>query len=63
MLPAEHSNTRPSILAISRDLNYYNVFCKQFDRNEHFSPFEFSAAGIKIGVRINSAGLNNLGRP
>ena len=19
-------------------LNYYNVFCRQFDRNEHFSP-------------------------
>ena len=30
-------------------LNYNNVFCKQFDQNEHFSPFEFSLAGIKIG--------------
>ena len=28
----------------------YNEFCKQFDRNEHFSPFEFSLAGIKVGV-------------
>ena len=43
--------------------NYYNVFCKQFDRNEHFSPFELSSAAIKIGVWINSADLNNLGRP
>ena len=31
-------------------ISYYNVFCKQFDRNEHFFPFEFSSAGIKIGV-------------
>ena len=38
--------------------NYYNVFCKQFDRNEHFSPLELSSAAIKI----NTAGLNNLGR-
>ena len=37
--------------------------CKQFDRNEHFSPSEFSSAGIKIRVWIDSAGLNNLGRP
>ena len=37
--------------------NYYNVFCKQFDRNEHFSPLELSSAAIKI----NTAGLNNLG--
>ena len=44
-------------------INYYNVFCKQFDRNEHFSPFELTSAAIKIGVWINSAGLNNLGRP
>ena len=41
----------------------YNVFCKQFDQNEHFSPFEFSSAGIKIGVWINSGSLNSLGRP
>ena len=34
----------------------------QFDRNEYFSSFEFSSAGIKTGVWINSAGLNNLGR-
>ena len=34
----------------------------QFDRNEHFSRSEFSSAGIKIGVWINSAGLINLGR-
>ena len=34
-----------------------NVFCKQFDQNEHFSPFEFSSAGI------NSGGLNSFGRP
>ena len=44
-------------------INSYNVFCKQFDRHEHFSPSEFSSAGIKIGVSINSASLNNLGRP
>ena len=44
-------------------INYYNEFCKQFDRNEHFSPFELSSAAIKIGVWINLAGLNNLGRP
>ena len=25
-------------------INYYNVFCKQFDRNEHFPPFELSSA-------------------
>ena len=31
-------------------VNYYIVFCKQFDQNEHFSPFEFTSAGIKIGV-------------
>ena len=30
--------------------NSYNVFCKQFDRNAHFSPSEFSSAVIKIGV-------------
>ena len=28
-----------------------------------FPFFEFSSAGIKIGVWINSAGLYNLGRP
>ena len=44
-------------------INYYNVFCKQFDRNEHFSPFELSSAAIKIGVWINSAGLNDLCQP
>ena len=32
-------------------ISYYNVFCKQFDRNEYFFPLEFSTAGIKIGVR------------
>ena len=44
-------------------INYYNIFCKHFDRNEHFSPFELSSMSIMIGVWINSAGLNNLGRP
>ena len=44
-------------------MNYNNVFCKQFDQNEHISPSEFSSAGIKIGVWINSGGLNSLGRP
>ena len=39
--------------------NYYNVFCKQFDRNEHFSPLELSSAALKIGVWINSAGLGS----
>ena len=33
------------------------------DSFEHFSPFEHSSAAIKIGVGINSAGLNDLGRP
>ena len=42
-------------------INYYNIFPKQFDRNEYFSPFEFSSARIKIGVWINSARLNNFG--
>ena len=31
-------------------INYDNVFCKQFDQNEHFSPSEFSSAGISTGV-------------
>ena len=44
-------------------INYYNIFCKHFDQNEHFSPFELSSMSIMIGVWINSAGLNNLGRP
>ena len=44
-------------------INYSEVFCKQFDKNEHFSPFEFSSAGIKIGVQINSGGPNSLGLP
>ena len=41
-------------------INDNNVFCTQFDQNEHFSSFdfEFSSAGVKI-----SAGLNSLGRP
>ena len=26
----------------------FNVFCKHFDRNEHFSPFEFSSASESI---------------
>ena len=29
---------------------YYNIFCKQFHQNEHFSPFELSLPRIKIGV-------------
>ena len=28
----------------------YNIFGKQLYQNEHFSPFEFTSAGIKIGV-------------
>ena len=39
-------------------ISCYQVFCWQFDRNEYFSPLEFSTAGIKIGVGVNSAGLN-----
>ena len=31
-------------------INYHNVSRKQFDRKEHFSPFELSSAAIKIGV-------------
>ena len=41
---------------------FWRIFFKQSDLNEHFPPFEFSLAEIKIGVWINSAGLNNLGR-
>ena len=44
-------------------INYIKVFCKQFDQNEYFSLFEFSSAGIKAGVWINSGGLNSLGQP
>ena len=33
------------------------------DLVEHFSPFKLSSAAIKIGVWINSAGLNDLGQP
>ena len=51
-----------SLAAYASETNN-NVFCMQFDQNEHFSSFEFSSAGIKIGVWINSAGLNSLGRP
>ena len=43
-------------------INYYNLFYKQFDRNEHFSPFELSSSVTKNGVWINSSGLN-LGPP
>ena len=45
-------------------------FCKQFDQNDHFCPFEFSSAGIIIGVAgiilsiwINLGSLNNMGQP
>ena len=31
-------------------MSYYNVFCKQFDGNEYFSPFELNSAAIKIDV-------------
>ena len=31
-------------------INYNNAFCKQFNKNEHFSSFEFSSAEIKIGI-------------
>ena len=41
-------------------INYNKVFCKHFGQNEHFSPFWFSSVGIKIGVSINSGGLNSL---
>ena len=27
-------------------INYYNVFCEQFDRDAHFSPFKFSSTEI-----------------
>ena len=37
------------------------VFCKQFDRNKHFSPFKLRLAAIEIGAWISSAALNNLG--
>ena len=38
-------------------INYYNLFCKQFNWNKNFSPFKLNSAAI------NSADLNNLGRP
>ena len=38
-----------SLAAYASETNN-NVFCMQFDQNEHFSSFEFSSAGIKIGV-------------
>ena len=31
-------------------INYNKVFSMQSHQNEHFSPFEFSSAGIKNGV-------------
>ena len=31
-------------------INSYNVFSKQFNRNEYFSSFELNSAGIKIRV-------------
>ena len=34
----------------TRWISYYDVFCKQFDRNEYLSPLEFNTARIKIGV-------------
>ena len=37
-----------------------NVFSISSDQNELFSPFEFSWARIKIGIWINSYGLNSL---
>ena len=40
-------------------INYYNLFCKQFDQNEHFLRVELTSAAIMIGVWINSACLNN----
>ena len=46
-------------------MNYYNVFCKQFDRNEHFPPFEHSLAAIRSAsesiqpVQIVWVGLNS----
>ena len=39
----------------------FNIFCKQLDQNKQFPPFEFSLAGIKISVWINSANRKNLG--
>ena len=38
-------------------------FASSFTEMNIFSPFEFTSTGIKIGVWINSPGLNNLGRP
>ena len=31
-------------------INYYNVFCEQFDQNESPSPFNLSSAGIKNDI-------------
>ena len=45
--------------------NYNNVFCKQFDRNEHFSPFELSSPPINsalIRIRFGSWNVRRLNR-
>ena len=54
---------RPLTFHVPNLMHSYDVFCEQFDRDKYFSPSEISSAGIKIGVWINSTGLNNLGRP
>ena len=46
-------------------INYYNVFCEQFDRNEYFSRFELSSPAIRSAsesiqpVLIIWVGLNS----
>ena len=56
--------TRPGILTLDRLWNGFdsdaklfmyqnkciNYYFEQFDKNEYFSPLQFSSVGIKIGV-------------
>ena len=39
-----------SCTKLNAQIIYYNIFFKQFDQNEHFSPFDLSLAAIRISV-------------
>ena len=58
---------RPGISPVERICNGIDsdveLSCTEPNAYEHLSPFELSSAAMKIGVWINSAGLNNLDRP
>ena len=60
----ESSRAEMNTLQVKREvgkrIDYYNVFCKQLDRNEHFSPSELSSASESIQpVLIIWVGLNS----